>query len=189
MNKREYRTACTRQPRAVPDRHARYQTEKVGTTLPVEFSCLRYENNHSGRFCVYFETRMKALAPWLTLFIRIKHLPKDNHIWKCLFFILSFVQVSSITNINIEQWFILHGKLGSIVYFYYRINECKIQQLWFSCIFEQENKKNQKSNGRTKEYSRFKVKKHNWFRKEYCLCKSTWNKTLCPEEYVFYGHA
>ena len=43
MNKRERRTACTRQPRAVPDRHARYQTEKVGTPLPVEFSCLRYE--------------------------------------------------------------------------------------------------------------------------------------------------
>ena len=27
----------------VPDSHARYQTEKVGTPLSVEFSCLRYE--------------------------------------------------------------------------------------------------------------------------------------------------
>ena len=31
----------------VPDSHARYQTEKVGTPLPVEFSCLRYENSKS----------------------------------------------------------------------------------------------------------------------------------------------
>ena len=44
-----YQTATrgTRQPRAVPDRHAWYQTEKVGTTLPVEFSCLRYEKSTS----------------------------------------------------------------------------------------------------------------------------------------------
>ena len=42
----------TRQPvpdshATVPDSHARYQTEKVETPFPIEFSCLRYENKKS----------------------------------------------------------------------------------------------------------------------------------------------
>ena len=31
-----------------PDSHAQYQTEKVGTPLSVEFSCLRYEKYIAG---------------------------------------------------------------------------------------------------------------------------------------------
>ena len=43
----------TRQPvpdshATVPDSHARYQTEKVGIPLSVEFPCLRYEKYMSN---------------------------------------------------------------------------------------------------------------------------------------------
>ena len=80
MNKRECRTACTRQPRAVPDRHARYQIEKVGTPLSVEFSCLRYEKSliHvPGRFDQelgwWKPTKAKDAQQCITLYTTIHH--------------------------------------------------------------------------------------------------------------------
>ena len=55
MNNRTKGTA--RQPvpdshATVPDSNARYQTEKVGTPLSMEFSCLRYENGDYRSRCI-----------------------------------------------------------------------------------------------------------------------------------------